>query len=167
VLSPTAWRRPESACSPLLIHHAYELDQDAVASGFYDPATVRANRRIDDFAPQGLNTPDRALLVSAGQAAISDHVSGQDRTGIARPWDGRRSVRDRRRVSVRRCGSRARLRSFVGPVVVDIVLIRFIWLDVAIENAEIERQAHSSDQFQPVAGDRPASVLAEIDPHRG
>jgi hypothetical protein len=40
---------------------------------------VRGNRRIDDFTPQGLDTPDRALLVSAGQAAISDHVSGQDR----------------------------------------------------------------------------------------
>jgi hypothetical protein len=65
------------------IHHARELDQDAVASGLDDPAAMRSNRRIDDFTPHSLDTPDRALLVSTGQTAISDHVSGQDRCQLS------------------------------------------------------------------------------------
>jgi hypothetical protein len=80
------------------IHCARELDQDAIASGLYDPATVRGNRRVNYFTPQGLDAPDRALLVSAAQAAIPDHVGGQDRCqlsldALGRHGEPRRPIR--------------------------------------------------------------------------
>src|SRR5215469_4822156 len=61
------------------IHYTRELDQDAVAGGLHDPATVGGNSRVDQLAPQRAQPRNRALLVLADQAAVPRHVGGKDR----------------------------------------------------------------------------------------
>src|SRR5262249_40509621 len=61
------------------IHYTRELDEDAVAGGLHDPATVRGNGRGAQLGPQRPKPRNRALLVVTDQAAVARHVGGKDR----------------------------------------------------------------------------------------
>ena len=75
---------------------ACELHQNAVAHQLDDPALMLAECGIDQFGSQGLESRERALLVSPDQPRVADHVGGQDRCKTAlhrvlpsrRPPDG-------------------------------------------------------------------------------
>ena len=60
-------------------HHAGEFDQHAVAGQFDDAALMIGDGRIDQLGAVILETRQRADLIGPHQAAVADHVGGQDR----------------------------------------------------------------------------------------
>ena len=60
------------------IRDARELDQHAVAGGLDQPPLVLGDRRVDQLETMGLETRERARLIGFHQAAVADHVGGED-----------------------------------------------------------------------------------------
>ena len=60
------------------VDDAYELHQQPIAHQLDDAAAILQRLRLDQFADMGLDGGDRAGLVPAHQAAVADHVGGQD-----------------------------------------------------------------------------------------
>ena len=58
---------------------ALELDQHAVAGGLDDAAPALGDRGIDDLEPHGLQTSERSGLIDLHEAAVADHVRGENR----------------------------------------------------------------------------------------
>src|SRR5262249_10324746 len=65
--------------TPKGVHHARKLHEHAVAGGLDESATVLGDLRVYEGAAVGLELSERPFLVSAHEAAVSGHVSGQDR----------------------------------------------------------------------------------------
>src|SRR5271169_1480388 len=61
------------------VDRARELGEQAVAGGLDDASPVAGYSRIDAVGPQGLEGAQRADLVFSHEAAVADHVGGQDR----------------------------------------------------------------------------------------
>jgi hypothetical protein len=60
------------------VHHAREIHEHAVPGGLDDPAPMLSDLGIYESLPVGLELGERAFFVSAHQAAVPGHVSGQD-----------------------------------------------------------------------------------------
>ncbi len=60
------------------IHNARELRQQAVAHGFEDATVVLGERRVDEIGAQALEGRQRAFLVRANQARVTDQIGGQN-----------------------------------------------------------------------------------------
>ena len=60
------------------IDHAGEFEQHAVAGGLDDAAVMLGYRRIDQFPAMRLERGERPDLVDAHQAAVPDHIGGQN-----------------------------------------------------------------------------------------
>ena len=61
------------------VDHARELDQQAVAGGFVNTASVLGDLRIDELPTQRFEAFQRAFLVRPHQPRISRHIGGKDR----------------------------------------------------------------------------------------
>jgi hypothetical protein len=55
-----------------------ELDQNAVAGGFDDPAAMEGYSRIDQLAAELAEALERAFLVEPSQPRIARHIGGQN-----------------------------------------------------------------------------------------
>ncbi|MGY3156261.1 hypothetical protein ACVW0V_005401 [Bradyrhizobium elkanii] len=62
------------------IDDAMKFDQQAVAGGLDDAAAILGDGRIDQLDAMGFEARKGARLVSLHQAAIADHVGGEDRS---------------------------------------------------------------------------------------
>ena len=60
------------------IHDAGELDQHAVAGDLDDTTVVLRDLAVDEFPAMGLERAERRRLVQTHQAAVADHVGGED-----------------------------------------------------------------------------------------
>ena len=56
------------------VHGARELHQRAVTHEFDRPARMGRDQRIDEVAPDGLQTGERPGLVDTHEARVSDHI---------------------------------------------------------------------------------------------
>src|SRR5271165_1288762 len=61
------------------VDHAAELNKRAVAGALDDAPVVRVDRGIDQIAAQPAEPRQRAILVGAGEPAVTDDVRDQDR----------------------------------------------------------------------------------------
>ena len=61
------------------VDHAAELDKDAVAGALDHPPVMHGDGRIDQIAPERPQPRQCAILVGAGEPAVSDHIRRQDR----------------------------------------------------------------------------------------
>src|SRR5262249_31950073 len=61
------------------VHDTRELHEHTVAGGLHDPTTVLGDLGVYESAAMGLELGERPFFVSAHEAAVSGHVSGQDR----------------------------------------------------------------------------------------
>ena len=61
------------------IDDAGELDQEPVAGGFDDAASVLLDLRIAQLAADRLQCGERAFLIHTHQARITRHIGGEDR----------------------------------------------------------------------------------------
>ena len=64
------------------VDHAAEFDETAVAGALDHSSVMDGDGRIDQIAPQRPQPRERALLVGAGEPAIADHVSDQNRRNL-------------------------------------------------------------------------------------
>ena len=60
------------------VHDARELHQHGIARDFDDASVTFGNRGIYDFFPVGFKLRNGARLVSLHEAAVTDHVGGED-----------------------------------------------------------------------------------------
>ena len=60
------------------VHHARELHQHAVAGELDDAPLVLGDLGVDQLVAMRLERGKRAGLVSAHEAAVADHVGGQE-----------------------------------------------------------------------------------------
>jgi hypothetical protein len=65
------------------VDHAAELDDRAVAGALDDAAAMGGYRGVDEIAAQAAKTRQGTILVGAGEPAISDDISDQDRREFA------------------------------------------------------------------------------------
>ena len=61
------------------VHDAAELDKAPVAGALHDAAVMDGDSRIDEIAREGPQPRQRAILVSAGEAAAADNIRDQYR----------------------------------------------------------------------------------------
>jgi len=61
------------------VDDAGELDQQAVAGGLYDAASMLGDLRVRQFAPDCPQTCKRPFLVSADQPAVAGYIRRQYR----------------------------------------------------------------------------------------
>ena len=60
------------------IHHARELDQHAVAGQLDDAAAMLGDLGVDEFVAMRLERRERGGLIDAHEAAVADHIGGQN-----------------------------------------------------------------------------------------
>ena len=60
------------------VHGAGELHQHAVSHHFDDPAVMSGDQRLEDVRTPGLKGSQRTGLVRLHQAAVADHIGGQN-----------------------------------------------------------------------------------------
>ena len=60
------------------VHHAWELDQHTVAGELYYPPLVFGDLGVDELFPVRIESSERGGLVRTHEAAIADHISGQN-----------------------------------------------------------------------------------------
>ena len=60
------------------IHHARELDQHAVAGDLDDAALMLGDLGVDQFAPMRFSADSVPASSSAHEAAVADHIGGED-----------------------------------------------------------------------------------------
>jgi len=63
---------------------AAKFDKESVARALDDPPLVNGDGRVDQIAAQRPEPGERAILVSRGQTAESNHISGEDRSDLPR-----------------------------------------------------------------------------------
>ena len=66
------------------VDHAAELDQRAIAGALDDAPVMHGDGRVEEVAAQSPEPRERALLVGAGEPAVTDNVRDQDRRDLSR-----------------------------------------------------------------------------------
>ena len=65
------------------VDHAAIFDEKPIAGALDDAAFVNGDRRVDQVASQRPQSGERAILVSRGETAKSNHISGEDRRDLS------------------------------------------------------------------------------------
>ena len=65
------------------IDRAREFDQRAIAHQLDNAAVVFVDQRLDRLFPERLQARDRACFVGLDQAAVADHIRGQNRRQLS------------------------------------------------------------------------------------
>jgi hypothetical protein len=65
------------------VDHAAIFDEKPVAGALDDAAFVNGDRRVDQVASQRPQSGERAIFVSCGETAKSNHISGEDRRDLS------------------------------------------------------------------------------------
>ena len=65
------------------VHHAGELDQNAVSGGVKDAAAIGLDRRVNQLGAERAQTAHRPFLVCAGQPRITRDIGGKNGRQLA------------------------------------------------------------------------------------
>ncbi len=68
--------------APHRVDHAAKFGEESVAGALDDPPFVNGDGRIDQVAAQRPQSGERAILVSRGETAESNHIGGEDRRDL-------------------------------------------------------------------------------------
>jgi hypothetical protein len=61
------------------VDHAAEFNETSVTGALHDPPVVYGDCRVNEIAAQRSQPCQRAVLVSTGKPAVTDHIGSQDR----------------------------------------------------------------------------------------